>query len=263
MLISSGKTLREVMAMPDGEILRNAETLFCDCDTGRALLAMVARRNADFMQWLKTTETAQREAAARIAAGAFGMAGIPDRFRNATWAAMRNRCEKDAGKKEALLLTYRLLQDGYIERHGVRKKSLLLWSKQRGVGKTYLATAVFKQAIKNRPGLWIWFHRLVESVRAGYNGNGDAYKLLAQARDIDVLLLDELGHNWRDDATAHTVEVLHSVLFYRHAYDMPTIFTSNKSPDELATMFGEEHWQRIGEMAVIIEMGGETLRELG
>ena len=189
------------MALPDAEILHNASALFCACDAGQALLSMVARRNADFMQWLKTTETAQREAAARIAAGAFGMAGIPDRFRNATWGAMRNRCDKDPGKKEALLLTYRLLQDGYIERHGVRKKSLLL--------------------------------------------------------------LDELGHNWRDDATAHTVEVLHSVLFYRHAYDMPTIFTSNKSPDELATMFGEEHWQRIGEMAVIIEMSGETLRELG
>lgn len=263
MLISSGMTLREAMAMPDSDLLRNTDALFCQCEAGRALLAMITRRNADFMQWLKTTETAQREAAARVAAGAFGLAGIPDRFRNATWAAMRNRCGKDPEKQEALTLTYRLIQDGYIERGGVKKKSLLLWSKRRGTGKTYLATAVFKQEIKNRPGLWIWFHRLVESVRAGYNSDGDAYKLLAQARDIDVLLMDELGHNWRDDATAHTVEVLHSVLFYRHAYDMPTIFTSNKSPDELAAMFGEEHWQRIGEMAAIVEMNGETLREIG
>lgn len=263
MLISSGVSLRDAMRLPDDDLLERQADLFCTCQAGLAVLATVERRASQFERWLKETERAQREATERIAAGAFGLAGIPDRFRDLTWAGLRNRAGADAGKAEALAATFRLAQDGYIERGGVRKRSIMLWSRRRGVGKTGLATAVFKQRIKDRAGLWISFHLLVETVRAGYNGSGNSYQVLAQARDIDVLLLDEVGDNWRDDASAHTVEVIHSVLYHRHAYDKPTIFTSNKSPDELATMFGEEHWQRIAEMAAIIEMGGDVLRVMG
>lgn len=262
MLNSSGLRLREAMAMSDADLLEGASNLFCDCDAGRAVLALVRNRASTTAQWLADTERIQREAAERIAASAFGMAGIPDRFRDLTWAGLRNKAGDDPAKADALALTYQYIQQGYIERHGVRKQSLLLWSRQRGTGKTGLMTAVFKQAIKHRAGLWMSFHMLVESVRAGYS-SGDAYARLAQARDVDVLFLDELGHNWREDETAHTVEVLHSVLYHRHAYDKPTLFTSNKSPDEMARMFGEEHWQRIGEMAAVVEMGGRILRPIG
>jgi len=263
MLNSSGMRPRDIGAFDDTELLARADDLFCACAAGRAMLAMIRNRHATQDQWVRNTERQQREAAERNAANAFGMVGIPPRFLDLTWASLRNKAGDDPGKAAAMSLAYQYAQHGHVDRDGIKKLSLLVWSRERGVGKTGLMTAVFKQAIKRRPGLWVSFGRLTESVRAGYNGDGDAYRVLAQARDIPVLLLDEVGENWREDATAHTVQVLNSVLYHRHAYDMPTFYTSNKSPDELARMFGEEHWQRIAEMAAVVEMGGRVLRSLG
>ena len=57
------------------------------------------------------------------------------------------------------------------------------------------------------------------------------------------------------------MEILSWIIYERHAWDRTTLFTTNWRPDKLASEFTPQIWNRIAEMANIVEFGGERLRE--
>lgn len=219
-------------------------------------------RLLSWSKWIEQTNTANQTRREMMAANAFASAGIPTKFADLTVRSFRALTSNDPGKQAAFRQAMSLVSDGYVEDKGARKKSLLLWSHQRGVGKTGLLTPVFQALLrKGASGLWLSWQQLVEQVESGYKTD-DAYSRLQAAREVGVLLIDDLGYQWveGDGLSAHALKVLNSVIFHRHAWDLPTLFTSNLSPEELTEQLRPEHYQRIAEMAAVIEMTGDLLR---
>lgn len=247
--------------MADREAV-DAEGLFCSCPAGRRARELRMTRLLSWSKWIETTNAANAQRSEQRQRSVFESAGIPPRFAELTVNGFRLLAGRDDGKKDALQAALALGLDGFIEDAGRKKRSLLVWSNQRGVGKTGLVTPVFQQLLrKGKTGIWISWQQLVEQVKAGYKDDS-AYDKLRASRDVDVLLLDDLGFQWADpeEISSHTLMVLNSVIFHRHAWDKTTLMTSNLSPDELMAQLRPEHWQRIAEMARVVEMRGEVLR---
>ena len=241
----------------------DAEGLFCSCEAGRRARELRMARLINWSKWERETERVNTERAAQRRANVFLSAGIPTRFADLTINSFRKLTKGDAGKTAALAAAYAMAHEGYIEVDGVKKRSLLIWSHERGIGKTGLVTPVFQMFLRRGlTGIWLSWQQLVEQVEAGYKSE-NAYERLRAAREVGVLMVDDLGYQWTDDGlSAHALKVLNSVIFHRHAYDLPTLFTSNLSPEELTAQLRPEHYQRIAEMARVVEMQGEMLRRV-
>ena len=221
-------------------------------------------RLLNWSTWIEQTNADNRARREQEATNAFVSAGIPTKFASLTVKSFRALTHGDTGKEMAFKAAMSLASDGCVEDKGAQKRSLLVWSRQRGVGKTGLLTPVFQAMLrKGMSGIWISWQQLVEQVEAGYKSE-DAYSRLQAAREVGVLMIDDLGYQWvdGDGLSAHALKVLNSVIFHRHAWELPTLFTSNLSPEELTEQLRPEHYQRIAEMAAVIEMTGDMLRRV-
>lgn len=242
----------------------DAEGLFCTCEAGRRARELRMKRMLSWSNWEAQTKAENARRAEQRQRSVFLSAGIPPKFADLTVRSFHDLAKGEAGKQAAIKASLAMAKDGQVDDRGVQKNSLLFWSHQRGIGKTGLMTPVFQQLLrKGGSGIWISWQQLVEQIKAGYKRD-EAYERLQAAREVDVLLLDDLGYQWAgpENITGHTLEVLNSVIFHRHAWEKPTLFTSNLSPEELMAQLRPEHWQRIAEMALVVEMRGELLRRV-
>ena len=64
-----------------------------------------------------------------------------------------------------------------------------------------------------------------------------AASVLREARNARLLLFDELG---KVRSSAGTIDELFALLDYRHSENLPTIWTSNRTPEEFCTAWPEE-----------------------
>lgn len=260
-----------VHGLPD-EVALHTPGLFCDCPAGQAQLAMRRRRVEGWNRFLEETEAARRAAAAKR----HSWAGVPAKFQGVTLNGLMAKAlvEVDGrkviepAKAEAIKAAKAYLDQGQvINRNGTRKNSLMLWGETRGVGKTgALAPIVLKWLDQGRSALWLDFRLFIDLVKESYrNPNvASAGEMIGMARRADILLIDDLGDPGRESAeTDHTREVMTNIIRHRHGQEMPTLFTTNQNPKGLAVQFSEELYHRVAEMALLIEMGGRVLRDLG
>jgi hypothetical protein len=147
------------------------------------------------------------------------------------------------------------------------RASLILYGKP-GTGKTSLAAAAFIHRLEfEGAGLLIEFYELIRAIQATYGGEPDgALRLLRAVQTAPLLMIDDLGDPDRGLARGSFAETddrrqqLHAILNDRCGADMPTIFTTNLTPDEIEMQFGRRDRERLEQMAVWIEMGGMGLR---
>lgn len=86
--------------------------------------------------------------------------------------------------------------------------------------------------------------------------------VLAEYRDAHLLIMDDIGAEHVKDS-GWLEDRLYQVIGHRHAEEMPTIFTSNLTPDELGAQIGERVMWRIIEMCGkenIVHVDGPNLR---
>ena len=102
-----------------------------------------------------------------------------------------------------------------------------------GTGKTYMLSAIAN--ILSQRGIvcgLVYFPELIAEIKSGFNSeNSNAYDKIEQLKEIDVLMLDDIGSesmtSWMRD------EVLGRILNYRMHQGLPTFFTSNLDYNEL------------------------------
>jgi len=166
----------------------------------------------------------------------------------------------EPAKLAGLAAAYALRNTGAIPGTGGNKSSLLLWGlPPGGTGKTTCATGIYNHWRRaGRTGIWTTLQQLLLEIRAGYDDHTANAKIL-EAQRVEVLLLDDLGEYNRAAVTANTMEILSWIIYERHAWRRPTLFTSNWSPDDLSTRLTPQIWRRIKEMAAIVEFGGQPL----
>lgn len=133
-----------------------------------------------------------------------------------------------------------------------------------GSGKTHICYAIKKHYDAPMAGRYIRFWNVVDlmyEIRADFGR--DAYDKrrpeneLTDPKEKRLLILDDIG---AEKATDFVAETLYRIVNYRYINDLPTIFTSNLSPQELADQIGERSASRIVEMCDIYQLEGGDRR---
>jgi DNA replication protein DnaC len=130
-----------------------------------------------------------------------------------------------------------------------------------GTGKTHLAVAVMKELIQRRrvPSLFVTVPELLDNLRGAYNDPGRNLDVWMDAvKNADLLVLDDLGS---ERVTEWVQERIFVIVNHRYREALPTIFTSNIGPKDLAEQLGERTASRIIAMCKEgIELGGQDYR---
>ena len=130
-----------------------------------------------------------------------------------------------------------------------------------GTGKTHLAVAVMNELIKRRrvPSLFVTVPEFLDNLRGAYNDPGrDLDEWMDAVKNADFLVLDDLGAEKPTDWVRERVFVL---VNHRYREQLPTVFTSNIGPKDLAEQLGERTASRIIAMCDWIALEGEDYRE--
>lgn len=220
---------------------------WCKCDAGVA--AFDAARRAEAARQ-------QRDLFARIR-----KAGIPAHFQGMTIDSLRAIAGNEPEKAAAIEAVAAIASGGTVDgRHG------LYVFGDYGTGKTGCLTPIVAAAVAERKSaLWLEFYDLIDSVQAQY-GQGGADDIMESVRGCDVLLLDDVGDNTRQDRytgiqeTEDRKRILYQIVNYRHNHSLPMLISSNCTPSIFAQQFGARTFDRIAESCAIIRMGGRNLR---
>lgn len=95
-----------------------------------------------------------------------------------------------------------------------------------GVGKTHLAAAIVNENVaQGREVLFRFVPDLLDDLRRSYGPSGGQSfdHSFKQVRDVDLLILDDLGS---EASTAWAEEKLYQLIVHRHDLMLPTVFTS-------------------------------------
>lgn len=223
-----------------------------------------------------TTRKVSQEAKERWA-NIMKQVGILPKYRE---AKLKGNCQVYAaheGKSRALDVLTRFSDrpEDNTERWGVRKNGILYHSVvlvgDFGTGKTWLGTAAFKRILyqlqhqegRSASGMWRRFHTFVGEVQSTYSTAAEetSQQVISRFQNTDLLMLDEVGDLKKMDESQDRREMFYRVIDVRNASYLPTIITTNLSPDELMKQFGERTFERIKEMSVFVQMQGRNFRD--
>ena len=174
-----------------------------------------------------------------------------------------------------------LRQEGKSENH-IRIKSLYLWSRAPGTGKTttavalsneyllrhYIGSLMRGQSPSQRPTYFLDVNKLqtkynefnrprvpadiAETAARSY------YSMLNRAQNTEFVVFDDIGVR---DATDGFRGDLHSCVDHRVTNRKPTVYTSNIAISELPTVFGEQRLaDRIKDMTLEMKFVGVSKR---
>lgn len=161
-------------------------------------------------------------------------------------------------------------------------KSLYLWSKSPGTGKSASAVALINAYLlvhyvgsiqrgvqpKQRPAYFLDAHQL----QTDYNtfnrprvpdniaepASERYYNAIERAKHTDFTVIDDLATRSTSEAF---VADLHSVINERVTRGNPTVYTSNIPVEQLPTVFGEPRLaDRIGDRCQVFHFGGKSKR---
>jgi len=130
-----------------------------------------------------------------------------------------------------------------------------------GTGKTHLAVAVMNELMtrKRVPSLFVTVPEFLDNLREAYMIPGrDLDEWMDTVKNADLLVLDDLGS---ERPTEWVRERLFVIVNHRYREALPTLFTSNIGPKDLASQLGERTASRIIAMCDWISLEGEDFRE--
>jgi len=213
-----------------------------------------------------TTSSLDREEAARRAwIAVMDRAEIPPRFQLAHLLRNCGTWSEDPNRADAYAVALTFADLGYVEDRS-RERYALFLTGEYGRGKTWLASAVFKNLLaRHTSGMWRMFHWFIREVQSTYHSSAkqSSDAIIRAYQKTPLLLLDDVGDLERGSReTEDRTRLLYEVLDYRNNYLLPTIITTNLNPNEMEAQFGARTFQRILEMSAFAVMAGDNLREV-
>jgi DNA replication protein DnaC/intein/homing endonuclease len=126
---------------------------------------------------------------------------------------------------------------------------------------THLAVAVMNELMQRKrvPSLFVTVPEFLDNLREAYMIPGrDLDEWMDTVKNADLLVLDDLGS---ERPTEWVRERLFVIVNHRYREALPTLFTSNIGPKDLASQLGERTASRIIAMCDWISLEGEDYRE--
>jgi DNA replication protein DnaC len=146
----------------------------------------------------------------------------------------------------------------------------LLFHGDNGVGKTHLAVALMKEAIRRKGARAVFFETrdLLKLVRDTYNNQVEATELdvLRPVLEAELLVLDDIG---AEKKSSWVEETLGLVVNTRYSERRVTVFTTNlgdsenTEPNSVALQLGLRIRSRLKEMCDWVRIDGPDTREVG
>ena len=109
----------------------------------------------------------------------------------------------------------------------------LLFTGDRGSGKTHLAVAIAGESLRrDRPVFYAFVPTLLDHLRATFSPDSPIRydELFEQLKTVPLLILDDLG---AETSTAWAEDKLYQIVVHRHEARLPTVITSAYGLDEL------------------------------
>ncbi len=146
----------------------------------------------------------------------------------------------------------------------------LLFHGDAGVGKTHLAVALMKEAIRRKGARAVFYEtrELLKLVRDTYNSSVESTELevLRPVLEADLLVLDDLGAEKKSEWVDETIGM---VVNTRYSERRVTVFTTNlhdennTDPGSFAYQLGLRTRSRLLEMCDFVRVDGHDTREVG
>lgn len=178
------------------------------------------------------------------------LAGIGSQYMRLDWDDFCGDSEADE-----MVRLYTSQWQSYVD-HGF---GLTFASKRQGVGKTFAATQIGKELVKQRQK--VYFLDFVQMVDAFCGDYADKQRIERKMRETTLLILDDvrMGISERqNDLYALKFEV---VIRHRTNFDLPTIFTTNLTEQEFGEAF-ERIYSLIHPKQRWVDMNGVDYRKL-
>lgn len=146
----------------------------------------------------------------------------------------------------------------YASDFGRRSPSLLLYGKT-GLGKTHLSLAIAGKAVEKGYGVIYssaqnLFNKL-EKEKFGKSDSGTLDSML----ESDLLIIDDLGAEF---TTQFTVSALYNLVNSRELEGKPTIISTNLTPEQLTSAYGERIASRILSNYILLYFDGSDIRQI-
>ena len=142
-----------------------------------------------------------------------------------------------------------------------------------GVGKSVSLARAASHAVTTgmvKSFLWTTSREILEASKMRFIEGGGAYRaLLDQARDAELLVVDEMWRNARsannrvfgvEGATANGLMVLSDIIRSRIDHRMPTLFSSKHPLDSVQSLLQDSTWHRVNAEVAEARRGSVDMR---
>ena len=211
--------------------------------------------------------------------GRIGAAKVPSEYRDLTLATSPARTEQS--KIYGMLTKYVATFERQFDASTERVKSLYLWSKNPGTGKTSTATALINEYIVahylgslkrgiqpiQRPA-YFFDANSFQKLYTGFTRNGIPkeiaeknsrlyYTQMELAKTTPFVVLDDVGVRSVTDGFRQDI---HDIINHRDANGMASVFTSNVPITDLSEIFDERFYDRVRHEGAVLHFSGESRR---
>lgn len=146
-----------------------------------------------------------------------------------------------------------------VDRYVAAGLGLVLWGTY-GTGKTLLSSLLLKTVLgQGTDGFFTTMHTLLDRFTEGWTQDEAKSWFDRRIRNAGLLVIDDIGreHAGRNAVAESTLD---HVLRSRVAGDRPTIITTNRRPDELATLYAGNALSLLSECTISQRFRGADFR---